>query len=310
MIVLADDFPWSMEPTAVALGMFDGLHIGHRRLIERCIAVAQAAGSRPAVFTFKNHPLQVLHPESAPKLLSSFEEKIHMFSRLGIELLLAKDFNQSIARTDAKEYIQRLVNQLNVKHFVLGYNHRFGAGGQGDVELLRSLQTEYGFSIHIVDPVCINDAAVSSTAIRKAVGDADFTDAKTLLGRYYSLTGVVVKGRRIGRTLGFPTANLNFPTDKQLPPNGVYAAWVSIQGQIERHRAVLNQGVRPTFYGDHPTIEVHLLGYDRDLYGQVLTIEYCNFMRPEKAFASPLDLKAQVTQDKQTADRILSLNEA
>ncbi len=306
MIVLADDTRWSMGPTAVALGMFDGVHIGHRRLINRCTTVAQKEGCYPAVFTFKNHPLAVLKPESMPKLLNSFEEKTHTLSQLGVELLLAKNFDESFAQMDAKEYIQQLVKQLHIKHLILGYDHRFGAGGRGDADLLKSLQAEYGFSIHVVNPVCINDVAVSSTAVRKAVAEADFAAAQLLLGKAYSLTGTVVHGRRVGRTLGFPTANLDFPVDKQLPPNGVYAVWASLPGRLERHPAVLNQGMRPTFHRENSAIEVHLLGYDRDLYGQVLTIEYSAFLRPEKVFASSAELKVQVMQDKQNAQRILA----
>lgn len=285
-------------PVHLALGVFDGVHVGHQAVIERAVQAAAAEGGRAGVLTFDPYPLWVLAPEKAPKrLLASLDHKAAILEPMGVDFLLAVPFDEARARVEAVDFVQELID-AGTRTLAAGEDWRFGYKREGDRNLLRSLSDQLGFRFEAVPPVMLDGERVSSTRIRQAVRDGNLDAAARMLGRPYTVAGRVVEGQKLGRQLGFPTANLE-RGDEQYPPDGVWAVR-AIVGR-ESHPGVANLGHRPTVPGDERTLEVHLLDGERDLYGEMMEVEFIAHLRPEQKFDSLEALKAQISQDVDAA---------
>jgi len=289
---LADGF-------VVALGMFDGVHLGHVRLVEETKRLAQADGLSCAALTFDAHPLALLRPQEAPPMLTIAEEKAERLLELGLDALVMRPFDAAFAALSAEEFAAYLVRAHNARAAVIGFNYSFGAGGTGDSALLRRLGERYGFAVHVLEPVCWEGEPISSSRVRAALTAGDLDAVKAMLGGAYRVSGTVERGKGLGRKLGFPTANLSLPVGKALPPYGVYAARACVEG--ERYDAVLNIGAHPTVPEGAPTIEIHLLDAAPDLYGKRVEAALEAWLRPEMKFESVEALRAQIARDVETA---------
>ena len=301
-----EGLPLDDSPSVVSLGVFDGVHLGHRAILERNVALARERGLRPTVVTFRDHPKRVILGR-APRTLTTLEHRLAHFRRLGVEHTLALAFDEALRETPADRFITEiLVRSLNAAAFVLGFDSKFGKGRAGGPELLTSL----GFPVEVVPKVVVDQRAVSSTAIREAVELGDLEGAKSMLGRPISVFGRVVKGQQMGRKLGFPTANLDLAHELH-PPPGVYACQATLileEGEDEVRPAVANIGFRPTVSGEasgEPTIEVHLLDFEADLYGAAMELEFAARIRDEQRFDGLEALRAQIARDVDEARRLL-----
>ncbi|MEN6594528.1 MAG: bifunctional riboflavin kinase/FAD synthetase [Clostridiaceae bacterium] len=282
-----------LTPAVVALGMFDGVHLGHRALLGRAVEQAKALRAEPAVFTFSNHPMDVLG--GSVKLLSGMKERNAMIRSLGIEELISEPFTCALAALSPEAFVDLLQARWNVRALIAGYNYTFGDHGLGTPETLEQLGRERGFDVLVVPPVLYEGEPVSSTRAREAVERGDMALAEALLARKYSLSGRVVRNKRIGRRIGFPTANIDADPRRVLPPNGVYATFAYVGGSA--YRAVTNIGNNPTVQGEKLTIETYILDFDSDIYGEELTVAFRSFLRGEIDFDSMEALKAQIERD-------------
>jgi len=280
----------------IGLGNFDGVHIGHQKLIYDLVTMAKNINGTPAVFTFHPHPLAVLKPESCPPQLLSQEYKQEIFARLGVEVLLTIPFNLKLAALSPEDFVRTvLCEEIGVCGVVVGYNYTFGHLGRGTPELLKDLSETYGFALQVVQPVMVERQTVSSTMIRHLIRIGDVSGAAKLLGYYPFTGGEVVAGDKRGRALGFPTANLEIDQDILAPANGVYAAKIYHDGDM--YFGLANIGVKPTFQGKKRNIEVHLLDFCEDLYGKQIKVSFTRRIREEKKFASPVELIKQIEMD-------------
>ncbi len=284
-------------PVVIAAGVFDGFHLGHRAVIDRAIAGARAAGGTPVVVTFDPHPAAVLRPQSAPPLLTSTRHKIRLLADAGIAHVLVLGFDAAFAAQPPEIFIQALADACRpLREICVGEDWAFGKDRAGNLSLLTVLGKKLGFTATGHLPVIVDGKAVSSTAIRAAVESGALAEAARLLGREFSVLGTVIEGRRLGRTLGFPTANVR-PESEQLPPNGVYAVRVLIDGKS--HAGIANVGVRPTVSneGVQRLVEVHLFDFSGDLYDCDIEVFFGRFVRPEQKFPDLDALRAQITSD-------------
>lgn len=280
----------------VGLGNFDGLHIGHQKLIADLIALAKQVGGTPTVFTFHPHPLTILKPEKSPPLLLSQKDKQNFFARLGVEVLLQISFDLNFAGMTPEDFVKTvLYEEMASCGVVVGYNYTFGRYGRGTPELLKKLSTLYGFELRVIPPISIEGQPVSSTLIRGLLASGEVTAAAKYLGYYPFVEGEVVTGAKRGRNLGFPTANINIDQSLLVPANGVYLTKVHIDG--ESYFGVANIGVKPTFNTNNRNIEVHLLDFYKDLYGTHIKVSFTRRLRKEKKFASPSELAQQIERD-------------
>ena len=289
-----------LTPAVVALGMFDGVHIGHRALISRAVEEAKSLRAEPAVFTFSNHPMDVLG--GSVRLLSSMKERNAMLRALGIRELVSEPFTCQLAALEPEAFVDLLQARWDVKALVAGYNYTFGSRGLGTPETLERIGRERGFNVLVVPPVLYENEPVSSTRVREAVERGDMALAGALLGRRYSLSGRVIKNKRIGRRIGFPTANIEPEERRALPPDGVYATIACVGGAA--YRAVTNVGTNPTVNGDKLSIETHILDFDADIYGEILTVAFHSFLRGEIKFGSVEEMKRQIEKDVLQASSI------
>ena len=301
-----NEFVFPLGPSAVALGMFDGVHLGHVHLVREVIRLARAEGLASAVITFDIHPLALLRPQDAPPMLTTVEEKAERLLALKPGTLVSLPFDAAFAALSAEEFAAFLARAFDVRVAVIGFNYSFGAGGAGDAALLRRLGKKYGFAVRVLEPVCWEGEPISSSRVRAALTAGDLKAAKAMLGGPYRIAGAVEHGKRLGRTLGFPTANLSLPADKALPPFGVYAASVRVEGT--NHPAVLNIGVHPTVPEGAPTIEIHLLDAAPDLYGRWVEAALEAWLRPERKFDGVEALRAQIARDVEAAKQVLGMS--
>ena len=284
----------------VGLGNFDGVHIGHQKLIHELVVLAKKVQGTPVVFTFHPHPLAVLKPESCPPHLLSQECKQDIFTRLGVEVLLTIPFNLKLAGLSPEDFVRKvLCEEIGVRGVVVGYNYTFGHKAQGTPKLLNDLSKTYGYALRVIHPVTVDGQTVSSTAIRNLIKIGDVSGAAKLLGYYPFMSGEVVSGEKRGRKLGFPTANLEIDTEILVPANGVYAA--KIDHRDDTYLGLVNIGVKPTFLGKKRNIEVHLLDFCQDLYGEQIKVNFTRRIREEKKFASPTELIEQIEADVHAA---------
>jgi riboflavin kinase/FMN adenylyltransferase len=288
-------------PIFAAVGVFDGVHLGHQAVISTSAQHAREGGGTPIVMTFDPHPMKVLRPNNAPHLLTATEHKIQLIRALGVEHLLVIHFDREFAATPPEEFVQQLVkNSKPLREICVGHEWSFGKGRAGNLELLKKLGAQHGFTVVGIPPVTVNGEVVSSTAIRAAVEAGDLSRAAAMLGREYTILGTVKRGEQLGRKLGFPTANLSAHSE-QFPPNGVYVAEAQLDGAVLR--GVANVGLRPTVASDKPQrlVELHLFELDRDIYGQDIEVRFVSYLRPEQKFQNIDALAKQIARDVEQA---------
>ena len=283
----------------IALGSFDGLHLGHLSLIHKVREEAEKNGGKSIVYTFKNHPRAVINKENGPKLLMNNDEKAEIIEDCGIDMLYFQDFNSEFMKISPKEFIEFLINKFNAKGLVVGFNYKFGYKNMGDTYLLKELQKEYSFELFIMEPCKYKGEVISSTRIRKAVENGDVYEAYEMLGHPIRLSGEVIHGRKIGRTIGFPTANLNYDKKCILPAVGVYYTNVKVNNNI--YKGITSVGNNPTVEGKSLTIETYILDFNEDIYGENIEVFFIKKIRNEKKFNSIEQLKEQLKKDKSFA---------
>jgi riboflavin kinase/FMN adenylyltransferase len=302
---------WPGERAVVTIGAYDGVHLGHRAIIEHVRRLAAERQARSAVVTFDRHPATVVRPESAPRLLTDPEQRLELLSATGIDATVVVHFDESQAQEGPEDFVARvLVGGLATTAVVVGDDFHFGHHRRGNVELLRELGVRFDFDVVPLDLVPRSDDVdepVTSTAIRRALAGGDVDVASGLLGRPFEARGLVVRGDQRGRLLGFPTANVEVPNQICLPADGVYAGWY-VRPTGERYQCAINLGRRPTFYehADHSLLEAHLLDFDGDLYGERAHVQFAQFLRSERKFEGIDALIAQLKHDIDHARLVLA----
>ena len=304
----------SARGAVVTVGTFDGVHRGHQAVLAEIVRRAQARGGglESVLVTFEPHPLEVVNPPAAPKLLTLPDEKRELLAGTGVDRVAVLPFTPDLARLGPEEFVRDVLRaQFAMRELVLGYDHGFGRGRSGDVEAVRRLGAADGFAVNVVDAVREDGQPISSTLIRAAVAHGELDLARRCLGRPYSVTGTVERGAGRGKTIGVPTANLPPPDPRKLlPPDGVYAVWVKRPGKGERGKAqryggMMNQGPRPTFGVAARGLEVHLFDFAGELHGETLKVEWVRRLREVRTFPSRDALVAQLEQDRAAAQRSL-----
>ncbi|WP_073256079.1 bifunctional riboflavin kinase/FAD synthetase [Caldanaerovirga acetigignens] len=295
-------------PTACGMGNFDGVHLGHQRLIHELVTRADKEGLESFVVTFEPHPLKILSPKDAPPLITSLEQKKKLIENYGVKNLLLIPFTKKFSQMSYEEFVERiLVEKLDAKLVVVGYNFLFGKGGKGTAEELKSIGLQKGFETLIIPPVAVNGRIVSSTIIRDMIESGNMKEAKALLGRPFSIRGKVVKGEAIGRKLGFPTANVFLSSYIIKPAFGVYAVLISRNGKL--YHGVANIGQKPTFKSKANvfsiTLEVHIFDFNEQIYGEEIEVYFIEKIREERAFRDVESLLLQVKMDIEKARSIL-----
>ncbi len=287
------------EGFVVTQGTFDGVHLGHQHVLKQVVNIAKAYQKPSLLITFYPHPRLVINPnDTSIKLLSSIEEKAKNILDMGIDYVLVLSFTHEISQYSPEKFVQDiLVSKLNVKCMVVGYDHRFGKNRSGGFAELTEFSTKYNFEVKEIPASEIDEIAVSSTRIRKAIANGNLNEATELLGKPYTLTGTVVEGQKLGRQLGYPTANIAIDEPhKLIPPNGVYLGFVTIQNI--KYKIMLNIGVRPTVDGTRQTIEAHIIDFNEDIYDQKFTLYLVQFLREEIRFNGLEALKIQLQKDE------------
>ncbi|SNB10736.1 Bifunctional riboflavin biosynthesis protein RibF : Riboflavin kinase and FMN adenylyltransferase [Flavobacterium psychrophilum] len=286
------------KKTVATLGTFDGVHLGHQKIISRLLNNTQNKRLESVVLTFSQHPRSVLQVESNIKLLNTNAEKIALLEKKGIDNLIIHPFDASFSELTGEDFVKNiLVDQLNIKKIIIGYDHRFGKNRASDIHDLIYFGKKYHFDVEQISAKEIDEISISSTKIRKAIQDGNIKLANQYLGYNYLFAGNVIRGQQLGRTIGFPTANISIEnTQKIIPKNGVYIVEGSWQGK--NHQGMMNIGTKPTVDGKNTTIEVHFFNLNEDLYNLEITISVCEFIRAEVKFNSIEELKRQLQQDK------------
>lgn len=285
----------------LTIGTFDGVHLGHRKIIARLHDLAASLNGESVIFTFDPHPRKVVAPgESSLRILTTLDEKIELFEQSGIDHLIIYPFTPEFAQLSYEQFVEQiLVGQIHTKYLVVGYDHKFGKNRQGDFEFLKNCAARLDFQIEKLDVLLMNESNISSTKIREAIQQGDFETANAFLGYPFSLHGTVVEGQKLGRKIQFPTANVEASDpDKIIPGYGVYAVKARIHGQV--YRGMLNIGSRPTINNnaDHRSIEVHIFDFESDIYGAPIELIFYKKLREEQKFASIDALKEQLARDK------------
>ncbi|MBL6445935.1 bifunctional riboflavin kinase/FAD synthetase [Fulvivirga sp. 29W222] len=296
-----------LDYAVVTSGTFDGVHVGHQKILSRLKEIARKNNGETVLITFWPHPRFVLYPEQTDlKLLNTFEEKADLLRKQGIDHLLRIPFTKEFSKLTSEEFIKNiLVNTIGTKKLVIGYDHRFGKNREGSFEHLKENSSIYGFDVEEISRQDIDNVGVSSTKIRTALLEGDAATSTELLGRPYSISGRVIKGEKIGRILGFPTANIEVDSQhKLIPADGSYAVKVHHRDQI--YQGMLNIGYRPTVNGKTRTIEAHLFNFNEDIYGETICIDFIRRIRDEIKFSDVEELKKQLASDKSLAIKILN----
>ena len=287
--------------TIVTLGTFDGVHLGHQRIINRLLNSTQNNNLESVVLTFLQHPRSVLQAESNIKLLNTNDEKISLLEKKGIDNLIIHTFDTNFSELTGEEFVKTiLVDKLDIQKIIIGYDHRFGKNRASDIHDLIYFGKKYHFDVEQISAKEIDEISISSTKIRKAINEGNIKLANQYLGYNYTFTGKVVRGEQLGRKIGFPTANISIEnTQKIIPKNGVYIVEGSWQGKT--HQGMMNIGTKPTVDGKNTTTEVHFFNINQDLYDLEITISICEFIREEVKFNSIDELKTQLQKDKTTS---------
>jgi riboflavin kinase / FMN adenylyltransferase len=297
-----------LENAVVTSGTFDGVHLGHQKILNRLNKVAELTNGQSVVITFYPHPRSVISPDNQTvKILSTLDEKIELLEKSGVNHLLIIPFTREFSELSSEEFIQKiLIKTIGAKTLVIGYDHRFGKNREGGFDYLTLNKEKYGFEIEEISRQDIENVGVSSSKIRKALQEGDVRSADHFLGRNYSLSGVVVKGKQLGRTIGFPTANIQVrEIAKLIPSDGVYAVKVYYKNGV--FGGMLNIGNRPTVDGTYQTVEVNIFDFDQEIYGENLKVEFLQKIRNEQKFNGLDELKAQIAKDKITCKNIVTM---
>jgi riboflavin kinase/FMN adenylyltransferase len=288
-----------VKNAVVTIGTFDGVHQGHRKIISGITELAKASGGESVILTFFPHPRMILHPEDQSlKLITTIAEKAELLEQLGVDHLIITPFSRDFSNQSPQDYIEKvLVKQIGTKKIIIGYDHRFGKDRSGSLADLQRLAPVYGFEVMEIPEQDINEVAVSSTRIRTALLASDIATANTFLGYPFFMTGKVIRGDQIGRTIGYPTANIQpLETYKLIPGDGIFAVKLNIDGEVYKGMAYIGQ--RPTINGLTRNIEVNIFDFDREIYNQTIRMEFLNYIRGDIKFAGLEELKAQLAQDK------------
>lgn len=299
-----ENFKLGAGPVYLALGNFDGLHKGHQKLINETVSAARNNNGIAAAFVFEPHPIKVLFPERAPKLLVTAQHKADLMEKLGLNLLIYTSFTLAISKCSPEEFVNNiLINKLNIKQAFVGFNYTFGHKGAGTPELLQELGKKHGFEVRVIPPVEVDGQVVSSSLIRKALESGNIKWARVMLGYDPMLEGQVIEGERRGRTIGFPTANLAVSSELNVPGKGVYAARAQIRDGI--FQAVVNIGSKPTFHEEYPiSIEAHLIDFHDEIYGEKMRLYFIDKIRDERRFSNVEELVGQISKDRDRAKQI------
>lgn len=311
MIIVRDiaDIKDVIAGSCVTIGNFDGVHKGHQKLIRLTSSRARELDLVSVVVTFDPHPLRVLRPDQGPPFITLTQQKLELISQYGPQVCMLLHFTKEMAALAPEEFVKTyLLDGLNMKEMIIGYDYHLGKGRAGNFETLTAMGHKYGFSVDRLDPVTIDDGVVSSTRIRDLVQAGKVWQVRPLLGRFYQVSGEVVHGmNRGGRLLGFPTANIKL-VDELFPKPGVYAIWVEVDGKV--HRGVANIGKNPTFGNDALSVEAHIMDFKGDIYGRDIRVHFVQRIRDEKKFSGIDELKARITTDIELGRQILTQPEA
>ncbi len=297
------------KKSVVTVGSFDGLHLGHVKILDALKSIAEEKDADSFVVTFEPHPRSALTQDSEVSILTSLDEKKWIIEKAGIENLMVIHFTREFSQLTSEEFIKKFVlEKLNASHMVIGHDHKFGRDRLGDENKLREIGNQLGFGVTAVAAECLQNETISSSKIRSFLYCGELDKANQFLGRYYSIFGIVVKGSQRGRTLGFPTANVQVDEPKKaIPQNGVYVVRCTLSTQY--YYGVMNIGFRPTFENKHELVaEVNILEFNRDIYGEKIKVEFIKRLRDEKKFESKNELVAQIEKDKREAESVASQN--
>jgi riboflavin kinase/FMN adenylyltransferase len=305
-----DEFK-QIHNAVVTIGTFDGVHIGHQKIISRLQEVAKKKSGETVILTFFPHPRMILHPDDLNiKLISSMNEKAEKLAALGIDHLIITPFTRDFSNLSPQDYIKEiLVDKIGTRHIIIGYDHRFGKDRKGGMIELQNFASDFGFDVEEIPEQDVNDVAVSSTKIRNAILSGDVKTAGEYLGYAFQLSGKVIKGDQLGRVLGFPTANLFIEENyKLIPSDGIYAVRVELKTNESDSKSAFGMayiGHRPTINGMSRNIEVNIFDFDEDIYGQTIRINFLDYLRGDEKFNSLEDLKKQLQKDEKAARKIL-----
>lgn len=300
MIIMQDNFKTNLKyPTYIALGSFDGLHLGHMNLINKTLELSKANNAKSMISTFKNHPLSVINKEICPKLIMDNDTKINLLENTGIDIVNLANFDKDFMKITPEEFIRNMVKCYNAKGIIVGFNYRFGYKNLGDVEMLKTYSIILGYNLYVCDAVSINNEIVSSSKIRHLIAEGNITKANELLGRPHTITGKVINGKQLGRTIGFPTVNLNYNKEYILPKGGVYYTITEYGNHL--YKAITNIGYNPTVKGGKLSVETHILNFDKQIYREIVKIHFINRIRDEVKFNTIDELKQQLVKDKEYA---------
>lgn len=296
------------DKSILTLGNFDGLHIGHQELVKMIISRAREVGAVSMVVTFRPHPLKILAPDKCPPLISIYEEKIRLFEKLGIDVLVKIPFTVEFSTMSPEDFVRDILcGKLGASEIFVGYNYRFGKGREGDTRKLRSLGEKYGFTVREINQIAVNGEVISSTQIRSLIKDGDVEHAAKLLGRAYAISGIVVRGDGRGKGLGFPTANIA-PKHTLVPSDGVYAVRLVVREGV--YDGIANIGMRPTFNKKTLAIEVNVFNFNEDIYGEDISLSFIKKIRDEKKFKGADALVRQIRSDIEVAREVLASHPA
>jgi len=301
------DFKRPFKNPVLTIGNFDGVHLGHQQIFQLVKEKANEIGGESIVYTFEPHPVEVLAPKLKPLLITPLEEKLRLFEEQGLSVAILANFTAKFASQTPAEFVKNvLYDQIKIRQLFVGHDYTFGKGRRGNIALLKELSRKLGFNVEVVEAVRVGGMVVSSTLIREFIQKGEMREAAKLLGRNYLLPGQVIHGHGRGsRKLGFPTANLR-PAGLLFPKPGIYAVWAIQEGK--KYAGVANLGWNPTFHDQRFSIEVHILNFDREIYGENLRVEFVERLRDEVTFPDPEELVAQIKKDVAKAKNILRLN--
>lgn len=285
------------KPLALSLGMFDGVHLGHQSILKKLNEIAIYKNLESAVLTFWPHPRLVFNPEFDLKLLNNYEEKVHFLEKNSVENLFLQNFDEEFRNLSGEEFVKQvLLEKLNVKHLIIGYDHTFGKDKSGDFSLLKRMSLEYGFVVEQLEAIQLEHTNISSTKIRNALQNGEISKANDMLGYAYPISGKVIHGKKIGRTIGFPTANLEINRHKLLPKKGAYIVEVQIGEKF--HQGMASIGTNPTVNGTEITLEVYILDFNEDIYDQNITLYFRDFLHEEIKFSTLENLVVKLKEDE------------
>ena len=286
-----------LKNSYVALGTFDGVHRGHRVLINSAIEEAKKNGGISVVYTFLNHPLEIIAPERVPKMINTIDEKLRLLEEMGVDYVVLQTFDEKYAETSKEEFIDKiLIEYLGAKEIFVGFNYTFAEKGSGNVEYLRKVAPKKGIKLNEIKAIEYKGQVLSSTLIRKFILEGKIEEANMFLGRPFFISGEVEHGKKLGRVLGFPTANLKV-VNKVYPPFGIFGGTVLIEGEKEKYNAVVNIGKNPTLKPGELSVEVHILDFNRDIYGKKIDVSIEKHLRDEKKFGSMEELRQGIRND-------------